>query len=160
MVPVRPRGKSWAGSGLADVLLGIPATSSIAFGNADKFLRGTSYAAYLSDDWRVSPILTVNAGVRWEYNTPVTEIYGRLVNLDIAKGFSAISPVVANNPKGSLTGNGYPDSLVEQHISQLKNDADEFQKVRRAFHGGGMGGGMGPGPIRGPTSDRANRGDR
>ena len=43
--------------------------------------------AYLNDDWRVNPQLTVNAGVRWEYGAPVTEIKNRLVNLDVAPGF-------------------------------------------------------------------------
>src|SRR6202030_845142 len=38
---------------------------------------------------------------------------GRLVNLDVASGFSAIAPVLASNPKGPLTGKSYPDSLVE-----------------------------------------------
>ena len=51
-------------------------------------------------------------GVRWEYGAPITELYGRLVNLDIAPGFRAVAPVVASNPVGPLTGQHYPDSLV------------------------------------------------
>jgi hypothetical protein len=100
------------GSDLADFLLGIPHTSAIAFGNADKYFRAPAYDAYVTDDWRVSPVLTVNAGVRWEYEAPVTERFGRLVNLDVAPGFSAVSPVVADHPVGPLTGQRYPDSLV------------------------------------------------
>jgi hypothetical protein len=100
------------GSDLADFLLGIPSTSSIAFGNADKHLRATSYDAYLSDDWRVSASLTVNAGLRWEYEAPLTERFGRLANLDITSGFAAIKPVVAGDPVGALTGQPYPDSLI------------------------------------------------
>ncbi|MBM3757118.1 MAG: TonB-dependent receptor [Acidobacteria bacterium] len=65
-------------------LRGTPDTSSIAFGNADKYLRGTIHEAFLNDDWRVDPSLTINAGVRWEYWSPVREKYGRLVNLDLA----------------------------------------------------------------------------
>ena len=42
----------------------------------------------VQDDWRISPELTLKPGVRWEYSTPITELYGRLVNLDIAPGFS------------------------------------------------------------------------
>jgi hypothetical protein len=101
-----------AGSDFADFLLGVPDTSSIAFGNADKYFRASSYDAYLTDDWRISPGLTVNAGVRWEYGSPITELYGRLVNLDIAPGFAAVAPVVANHPTGALTGQEYPGSLV------------------------------------------------
>ena len=100
------------GSDFAGFLLGIPDTSSIAFGNADKYFRASSWDAYLTDDWRISPALTVNAGMRWEYGSPITELYGRLVNLDIASGFAAEAPVVSARPIGSLTGQKYPDSLV------------------------------------------------
>ena len=48
-----------------------------------------TYDAYVNDDWRISPELTLNAGIRWEYGAPITELYGRLVNLDIAPGFTA-----------------------------------------------------------------------
>jgi len=101
-----------AGSDFTDFLLGIPDTSAIAFGNADKYFRDSIYDAYVADDWRVSPELTLNLGVRWEYSSPISELYGRLVNLDIAPGFSAVAPVVANAPLGSLTGLHYPSSLV------------------------------------------------
>ncbi len=100
------------GSDLADFLIGIPDASSVAFGNADKYLRQTAYDAYLADDWRVLPILTINAGVRWEYGAPMTELFGRLVNLDVAPGFAAVAPVLGSDPVGPLTGEHYPASLV------------------------------------------------
>src|SRR5260370_42258705 len=90
------------GNDFADFLLGIPDTSSIAFGNADKYFRESAYDAYISDDWRVSPQLTVNAGMRWEYGAPIAELYSRLVNLDIAPGFVAVAPVLANDTVGPL----------------------------------------------------------
>jgi hypothetical protein len=96
-----------AGYDFADFLLGIPDTSAVAFGNADKYFRQSSYDAYVTDDWRISSELTVNAGVRWEYGAPITELYGRLVNLDVAPGFTAAVPVTAINPPA-----GYPDSLI------------------------------------------------
>jgi hypothetical protein len=92
------------GSDFADFLLGIPDTSSIAFGNADKYFRESVYDAFINDDWRISPEFTLNAGVRWEYGAPVTELYGRLVNLDIAPGFAAVTPVVTNGPRPDKRG--------------------------------------------------------
>ena len=80
------RNGAYGGSDFADFLLGIPDTSSIAFGNADKYFRESVYDAFFTDDWRMSSGLTLNAGVRWEYGAPITELYGRLVNLDIAPG--------------------------------------------------------------------------
>jgi hypothetical protein len=108
------------GSDLADFLLGLPHTSSIAYGNADKFFRAPALDAYVTDDWRVNPILTVNAGVRWEYEAPVTERDGRLVNLDVAPGFAAVSPVVATDPTGALTRASYPRSLVRPDWTGLQ----------------------------------------
>jgi hypothetical protein len=101
-----------SGSDFADFLLGVPDTSSIAFGNADKYFRSSTYEAYVNDDWRIGPGFTLNAGVRWEYWSPITEKYGRLVNLDIAPGYTAEVPVVASDPTGWLTAASYPASLI------------------------------------------------
>lgn len=106
-------GTATGGSDLADFLLGIPDTSAIAFGNADKYFRDSVYDAYITDDGRLRPGLTVDAGIRWEYGAPITELFGRLVNLDITSRFRAAAPVVANDPVGPLTGTKYPSSLIE-----------------------------------------------
>jgi hypothetical protein len=82
-----------SGADFADFLLGYPSTSAMATGNADKYFRSFVSDLYVSDDWRVSPTLTLQLGARWEYDTPPTELYGRLVNLAIAPGFSAAAPV-------------------------------------------------------------------
>lgn len=113
-----PRGQftftnALTGSDFASFLLGIPDTSSLAFGNADKYFRSGVYNAYVVDDWRTSPGLTLNLGLRWEYWSPITEKYGRLVNLDVLGPFSAVAPVTATHPSGSLTGSSYPDSLMQ-----------------------------------------------
>ncbi|MGE0445610.1 MAG: carboxypeptidase regulatory-like domain-containing protein [Vicinamibacterales bacterium] len=81
------------GSPFADFLLGLPSASAIAFGNADKKLRSNSLEAFFTDDWRVHPGLTINAGVRWEYEGPMTEVDGRLSNLDVAPDFSSATLV-------------------------------------------------------------------
>ncbi len=101
-----------SGSDFADFLLGIPDISQIAFGNADKYFRQSVYDAYIDDDWRVNSTLTVHLGVRWDYGAPITELFGRLVNLDVTSGFTAEAPVLGTNPVGSLTGQNYPTSLV------------------------------------------------
>jgi hypothetical protein len=100
------------GSDFADFLLGTPDTASLAFGNADKYFRANFDDAYFNDNWQVMSGFTITYGVRWEYNSPVTELYGRLVNLDIAPGYTAATPVLASDPVGPLTGVKYPDSLI------------------------------------------------
>jgi len=100
------------GHDFADFLLGTPTTASIAYGNADKYFRGFSYDAYITDDWRIGPSFTVTAGVRWEYEAPLTEQRNRLVNLDVAPDFSAAQQVLASSPTGTVTGDTYASSLV------------------------------------------------
>lgn len=88
-----------AGNDFAAFLRGTPDTSTIAFGNADKYLRATVNEAFFVDDYRVNPGLTINAGVRWEYWSSMHEKYGRLVNLDIAPGFGGIAPSTTTLPR-------------------------------------------------------------
>ena len=54
----------------------------------------------------------MNAGLRWEFFSPVTELQNRLVNLDITPTFTAAAPVVATDPTGVVTGESYPSSLL------------------------------------------------
>jgi len=98
-----PRGSlsftgAYTGSDLGDFLLGLPSTASIAYGNADKNLRAFSSDLYIDDDWRLSPMLTMKIGARWEYETPFTEALGRLVNLSVTPGFATATQVVGNDP--------------------------------------------------------------
>ncbi len=106
-------GASVQGTGFdfADFMLGLPATSSVNFGNADKYFRTSGYGVYFTDDWRMNTRFSLNAGLRWDYQGPISELYNRLVNLDIASGFTAIAPVLPGQT-GPLTGMRYPDSLV------------------------------------------------
>ena len=116
-----PRGTfSFTGSDLSGFLRGIPDTAALALGNADKYLRSNGWDFYAKDDWRVNPGLTLNLGLRWEYSAPLTERYGRLVNLDISPGFAAIVPVPASSPRGSLTSRAYPDSLLRPDYSAIQ----------------------------------------
>jgi hypothetical protein len=90
------------GNDFADFLLGIPSASSIAFGNADKYFRQSLASLFVTDEYKVTPSVTLTLGVRWEYESPITERFGRLVNLDIAPGFTAASSVVAGSQDESL----------------------------------------------------------
>ena len=91
---------SATGVPLADFLLGIPTTSAIGAGNADKAFRSHAYALYVSDDARIRPTVTLTMGVRWEYDTPLREARGRLANLDLAPAFSDAATVTALDPVG------------------------------------------------------------
>lgn len=106
------QGNGSSGSDLADFLIGVPDTSQIAYGNADKYFRQKVYDLFVNDDWKIRPELTLSTGLRWDYGAPMTELKGRLVNLDIAGNFAAASPVLGSDPTGPRTNMQYPSSLV------------------------------------------------
>jgi len=47
-------------------------------------LRDSNWDFYLQDDWRVTRKLTVNLGLRYDYNTVWSEGHGRMQNFDFA----------------------------------------------------------------------------
>ncbi len=108
------------GSDFLDFARGVPDTAAANYGNADKYLRHGVANAYVADDWRLRPELTLNVGVRGEYGAPVTELKQRLVNLDVGDGFAAVTPVLASNPVGALTGAHYPSSLLRPDRSKFE----------------------------------------
>jgi len=68
---------------LADFYFGLPST--IAQGsNLTTNLRQQVHSLYVQDDWRVSPKLTINAGLRWEFSTPVWDRDNYWSNFDPA----------------------------------------------------------------------------
>lgn len=104
-------GTPQGGLDFADFLLGLPDTSQIAYGNADKYLRESVYNAFFKDDFRVSPEFTLNVGLRWTYDAPVTETKNRLVNLDFAPDFTSQTQVLGANPVG-YNNRHFPSSLL------------------------------------------------
>jgi trimeric autotransporter adhesin len=84
------------GNDFTDFQQGIPTVSSIAYGNADKYFRQWTANGFISDDWKIRPALTLTLGARWEYESPIVEKYGRLVNLDIDRSFATATPRAAN----------------------------------------------------------------
>ncbi len=64
--------KSISGNTIADMLLGYPTSGSLVI--PAKLAITTDYqATYLQDDWRITPKLTLNMGVRYEYEPGVHE---------------------------------------------------------------------------------------
>jgi Carboxypeptidase regulatory-like domain len=68
-------GKS--GNPFASLLLGLPASGDISHDTT--LATASGYVAlYAQDDWRVTPTLTINAGLRWDVELPRTERHNQL----------------------------------------------------------------------------------
>src|SRR5579884_655396 len=71
----------YTGVPFADFLLGGPNSVTIANGPAKIDMRDWNYNFFLQDDWKVTKRLTINLGMRYEYNRPLTEtLLGELLN--------------------------------------------------------------------------------
>jgi hypothetical protein len=79
------------GQGLASYLLGIPTGGGVNI-NASYADRSSFASWYVQDDWKVTRRLTVNAGLRYEVETPLIERYNRTVR---GFGFNSPSPIEA-----------------------------------------------------------------
>jgi len=84
-----------AGYGPATMLLGAPTGGELTI-DASMAASQKLYAWYVQDDWRLRTNLTVNLGIRYEYQTPYTDRFDQLAYFDP----DAIEPVT--QAKGAL----------------------------------------------------------
>ncbi len=99
------------GYDFADFLLGLPQQTSLQSGTDSYDFRANSYDLFVQDDWRIRSNLTLNLGLRYEYNGPYTEAHNRIVNLDLGPSF-AFAAAVQPGQTGTVFGT-YPTSLVQ-----------------------------------------------
>ena len=72
------------GDGMASFLVGAPSLIEQDYTLAWVGIRGTEYSFYVADDWRATSKLTMNLGLRYELDTPYSEVSDRWANFDPA----------------------------------------------------------------------------
>ncbi len=89
------------GNGLADMLLGFVTYSGGAQLDNPQYLRATSWNFFLQDSYRLRRNLTLQLGVRYEYNTPPVDRYDRATTYDPVS--QSLVPVGENGvPRGAF----------------------------------------------------------
>ena len=76
----------YAGYPLANLLLGLPTTTTRSPFSPRYYDRTGLYAGFAQDDWKVTPRLTLNFGLRYEYNIPIYDHRNLLSNFDPRTG--------------------------------------------------------------------------
>ena len=71
------------GNALGDLLLGFPLLTSVARVDNPQEIRTESYNFFINDSYRVRPWLTLNAGLRYEYNSPPVDAQDRATIYDV-----------------------------------------------------------------------------
>ncbi len=74
------------GFAFADFLLGLPDSTNVGRGDPQGHPRKLEMAVYIQDDWKATPNLTINWGLRYEFYKRMTEEGNRFSSFDPATG--------------------------------------------------------------------------
>jgi hypothetical protein len=102
--------QGYTNNSMANFLLGKPDIFTQAGGDFNRDIRGWELGAYVQDEYRLGPNLTLNYGVRYEITTPFRDIHNRM--MEFAPGQQ--STVEPTAPKGLLFpgDSGVPDTIT------------------------------------------------
>jgi Carboxypeptidase regulatory-like domain/TonB dependent receptor len=85
--PTDPTGQTFLNTTqLEDFFAGLPLKASVLTGDPRRESHSWSYALFAQDDWRIARNLTLNFGLRYEFNSVISEAHNLLGNFDPTLG--------------------------------------------------------------------------
>jgi hypothetical protein len=139
--PSAAQATSTAGDALASFLLGTPATAGVTPSPA-LALQTRYYAGFLQDNWKASSRLTLNLGIRYEFETPRTERYNRLTNFDPKAAVPLTAPGLDLHGALSFVGvdgnSRYQSNVYADHVSPRLGFAWQAHPNTVVRGGGGL----------------------
>jgi hypothetical protein len=90
----------FSGNAFADFLLGYPSTAVSGIGRGDENGRTNWLHLYVQDDWQPRGNLTLNLGLRYEFNQHMYDVDNRLSSIDLATPGGRF--VIASDENGSI----------------------------------------------------------
>jgi carboxypeptidase family protein/TonB-dependent receptor-like protein len=81
---------------LEALLAGNPTSAGILAGDPLRDLSQWLYAGYVQDDWRIKPRVTINLGLRYEYQAVPTEAHNLLGNWEKGVGFEQVGKNISS----------------------------------------------------------------
>src|SRR5207249_277023 len=116
------RTDSVSGNEVATFLLGYPTSGSVDR-NINQAFTHFYYAGFFQDDWKLTQRLTVNLGLKWDYESPATERHDRMVDgIDL----NAASPIAQQAQSLNLKGQVLFASLGGQPRGSFTPDKNNF----------------------------------
>ncbi|HEU4693021.1 MAG TPA: hypothetical protein VFS23_31880, partial [Vicinamibacterales bacterium] len=94
----------FTGNAFADFLLGYPTTAVSGIGRGDENGRTNWLHLFAQDDWRMRSNLTVNVGLRYEYNQHMRAVDNRLSSVDFETPGGRY--VIASDENGAINPDG------------------------------------------------------
>ena len=85
------RADALSGNEIASALLGYPTSGSLTLPITPAY-RAKYHSAFFQDDWKITRKLTLNIGLRWDYESPVVERYNQMTR---GFAFDQASPIAA-----------------------------------------------------------------
>ncbi len=76
----------YTGAAEADFMTGLPTEVQGGIAGGTWGQRASVFSLFAQDDWRVTPTLTINYGLRYELNTPWQEVHNRQANFGLLNG--------------------------------------------------------------------------